>query len=309
MPSRNGSNREYNSSTVERIFIMKKILISIFFLTLIFLSYSFSDEQTDKEEIRKTLKFSGNGETRRILVDNINGSIKVVGYDGSDVELVAHKTIRAESSDKVLEAKEKVTLEITEESDRVLVYVDAPWRQKDGCVHNRGWDYYGYDVDYDFEFRVPSKTDVILKTINNGDIFVKNIQGHFEVNNINGAIEMQDIAGSGTVSTINGGVTVSFTQNPSASSSFKTINGKVDVQFQKNLSANLTLKTMNGEVYTDFPVKDLPPSTPLLEKHGHKNILRSSDSFTVQVAGGGPELSFNTLNGNIYILTNEGESK
>ena len=283
---------------------MKIIFTGIIILFVSLFSHSYS-EQTEEEEIRKTLPVTGNAEARRLLVDNINGSISITGYSGSEIEVIAHKTIRAESSDKFQEAKEKVTLEMSSEGDRVIVYVNAPWRDKDGCVNNRGWNYYGYDVDYDFELRVPEKMNIILKTINNGDITVKNIQGHFDVSNINGAVEMNNIAGDGSASTINGNVTITFTQNPGAVSSFKTINGKVDVQFRKNLSADLTMSTMNGEVYTDFDVKDVPRLHPIHKSNGRKNVFKSGDSFTVQTGGGGPELSFATLNGNIYIVSSE----
>ncbi len=284
---------------------MKRIAALLAIATLVLLARAAGDDLTEKETIRKTLKFGATGESRRVLVDNINGSIRVTGYDGRDVELVAYRTIRAESSDKLQEAKEKVTLDTTEESDRILVYVDAPWRCADGSFNYRGWDYYGYDVRYDFELKVPARTDLILKTINEGDILVSGVAGHFEVRHVNGAIGMKDVAGFGKVSTVNGGVTVSFRENPTGPTSFKTINGEVDVRFPGTLSASLKLKTMNGEVYTDFPVKDLPRNEATEEGHGRRHIYRSGDSFGVQIANGGPELSFNTLNGNIYIRKSE----
>lgn len=263
------------------------------------------EDLTDKETIRKTLRFGEAGVNHRLLVDNINGSINVTGYDGKDVELVAYRTIRAESREKLQEAKENVTLDTTEENDRILLYVDAPWRRSDGCINYRGWDYYGYDVEFDFELKVPTRTDIILKTVNGGDISVKDIRGHFEVRNVNGRIEMVGMAGSGSATAVNGGVKVRFTENPTETSTFKTVNGEVEVGFAKDLSATLRLKTMNGQVYTDFEVKNLPRSAGFEERRGRRKLFRSGDSFEVQVAGGGPELSFNTLNGDIYILKNK----
>jgi DUF4097 and DUF4098 domain-containing protein YvlB len=280
-------------------------MIPLVLSALMLLSTAYGSDLKETEPIRKTVKFADQTAAHRLVVDNINGSIRVTGYTGSDVELVAYRTIRAGEKDKIEEAKQKVTLDITEKADKIVLYVNAPGRCADGGINYRGADYDGYDVEYDFELRVPVKTDVVLKTVNHGDIEVKNVQGQFEVNNVNGGIDMEDIDGSGTAATVNGSVNVRFDHNPAQSSSFRTINGKVTVELRKNLSANLRFTTMNGEVFTDFSVTDLPQSSPVHEKHGRKNIFRSGDSFCVRAGDGGPELSFDTLNGNIYVLERE----
>jgi hypothetical protein len=241
-------------------------------------------------------------------VDNVNGSIDVTGYGGATVELVAYRKIRAESESRLAEAREEVVLDIREESDRILIYVEAPWRRSDGNVNYRGWDYHGYDVLFDFELRVPSRTDFTLKTVNHGDIDVEKMTGTFNVRNVNGDIDMREIAGAGDVSTVNGHVVVAFAKNPGEPVSFKTINGKVDVEFPEPLSASLRLKTMNGEVYADFPVKHVPQKVSVREKRNGRKVYGNGDSFTVEAGAGGPELSFNTLNGDIY-LSLKGESK
>jgi opacity protein-like surface antigen len=284
---------------------VKTTLVSTALLTLCVVSCSLSADVTDRDTVKRSLRFGSAGGTHRILVDNVNGSIDVVGYDGDVVELVAYRRVHAESESRMQAANEEVTLDIREESDRILVYVDAPWRKQDGSVNYRGWDYHGYEVDYDFELRVPVKTDFILKTVNDGDIDVRNMTGAFEVRNVNGDVDMRGVAGSGRVSTVNGDVVVTFTKNPAEESSFKTVNGKVDVEFPEPLSASIRLKTMNGDVYTDFPVKQVPQQVATIEKRNGRKIYRSGDSFVVEAGSGGPELSFNTLNGDIYLSLKE----
>jgi hypothetical protein len=204
-------------------------------------------------------------------------------------------------------AKSEVTLDIKEESDRISVYVDAPWRKQDGSVNYRGWEYYGYEVEYDFELKVPRMLRMVLKTVNDGDIDVEHVTGEFQVLNVNGDIVMKDVAGSGRATTVNGDVTVKFAKNPSEECSFKTVNGTVDVEFPEPVSAALRLKTMNGDVYTDFPVKHVAQEASYKEKHG-KRVYKSGDSFVVEAGSGGPELSFDTLNGDIY-LSLKGDNK
>jgi opacity protein-like surface antigen len=259
-----------------------------------------SADVVDRDTLKRTLKFGDPAAAHRLLIDNINGSINVVGYDGADVQLVAYRKIRAESADRLAEAKREVTLDVREESDRILVYVDGPWRRDDGSVNYRGWDYYGYEIGYDFELKVPGDLMMTLKTVNDGDIGVRDVAGDFELRNVNGDIDMKDVAGSGKATTVNGDVVVSFRKNPSDECSFKTVNGKVDVEFPEAVSAAFRLRTMNGDVYTDFPVKHVPQKASYNEKRG-KRVYKSGDSFVVEAGSGGPELSFDTLNGDIYL--------
>ena len=259
---------------------------------------------SEKEEIRKSFRLSDSNH-RQLLVDNMDGEINVVGYDGDTIELVAHKEIKAESDEKIGEAKKDVTLEIKEEKDKVILYVDAPWRNGDG-MNYRGWHYYGYNVTYDFDLKVPRKTSLYLKTINHGKVLVENVEGNFEVNNVNGGIEMANINGPALVRTVNGPIKVAFTKNPGSECSFKTINGKIEVVLHDGLNADVRLKTFNGKVFTDFDYAALPRENAIVEERkGMRHILRRGDSYSVRIGKGGPEFSFDTLNGSIYVLKHD----
>jgi hypothetical protein len=284
----------------------RSLAIPVVLLWQVLPSSAPAGESVYKQDIRKTLTFSSaTGERKRLVVDNISGSISVVGAAGTGVELVAHETIRGESENRIEVAKQKVHLEISEEPDRILLYVDAPWRCSDGSIHSRGRDYYGYDVEYDFELRVPASTDLSLKTVNHGAVSVKNVDGSFHIENVNGGITMGGISGSGSFSTVNGDIKVEFAKNPDSNSSFQTINGRLDARFAEDLSADLRLKTFNGEVYTDFAVTSLPSASFTENRRERKKVYRNGESFRVRAGRGGPELSFDTLNGDIYIVKNE----
>lgn len=258
-------------------------------------------DEVRRDTIQRTLKFSGPESSRHLVVDNINGEIRVTGYDGNTVELVAYQTIRAESRSRMERALEEVNLDIREDAERIVVYVDGPWRGENGRSRHRGWDHEGYEVVFDFELRVPSRTDFTLKTINDGDITVRDMRGSFSVRNVNGNIDMRGIDGTGSATTVNGNVEVAFDRNPGSPSEFKTVNGEIEAIFPTAPSADLRFKTLNGEVYSDFDVKSLPVKITAREKRGGRKVYGSGGSFLVASGGGGPELSFNTLNGNIYL--------
>jgi hypothetical protein len=256
-------------------------------------------EVEQNETIQKTYALSG-AAPKKVIVDNVNGSIHVTGYAGSEVRLVAHKRLRADSAEAAEQARRDVKLDITQDDNTVRFYVDGPFRCRNGGVHIDHDP--GYEVKYDFELQVPRDTATDLKTINDGQIAIDSVAGDYKVDNINGGIEMTEVSGSGKVYALNGRVKVTFRENPRAKSSFGSLNGEVRVSFQPDLNADVRFKTFNGAVYTDYTVTYLPVPAATSERHNGKFTYKSSDWSAVRVGHGGPELSFDAFNGNIRIL-------
>jgi hypothetical protein len=253
----------------------------------------------DRETIRRAFDV-GTGAGAKLLVDNINGFVHVTGTTGGQVQVTVEKHIRAESAEALEAAKRDVKLDMSQQGKSVRLYVDGPFRSKDG-VNYRGDRYYGYRVVFDYEIQVPADAELVLKTISNGDIVVKRTTGPFEVHGLNGAIDMQEIGGSGSARTLNGPLKVSFNRNPSKASDFQTLNGQVDVYFQPGLDADLHFRTLNGGVYSDFELTSLPGKAGADNPDG-KFVYRSDRRSMGGRAGrGGPELSFHTLNGKILL--------
>ncbi len=284
---------------------MKKfffLIIDFLILSLIGLTFSQADNlrMEKKEEIKKSLRFQDTSQHKDLQVDNIWGSIEVTGYEGDTVELVAHKNIKARSEGRIQSAEQEVKLDITEEKNIIDIYVDGPFREQNKDRERR-YDL-GYEVHYDFEIKVPRKTNIFIKTVTDGDIKVTGVDGEFEVRNVNGKIRMDDVAGSGIAHTVNGEVQVSFARNPKSDCSFKTINGDVEVAFIKDLSADFRLKSDFGDAYSDFPVSYLPTrSSATTERKNGKYIYKSNRFIDVRIGSGGPEIKMDTLNGDILI--------
>ena len=261
----------------------------------------------EKDTIRRTLQFSGST-NRMIELDNVSGAIHVAGSNGGSVEMVANRTIRAESQDRVRDAQREVQLDVTDNAETVRIYVNGPFRcncpnGSDGWrSFGARWSGPGYRVDIDFDLTVPPGTKLRLRTVNSGDITVENTSGDFEVENVNGKIIMTDIRGSGRAETVNGRVTVSFAENPRSDSSFKSTNGAIEVSFQPNLSANLQMKTFNGGLFTDFDVTSLPSPTGSAERVNGRFVYRSNRFSGFRVGNGGPEIKFDGFNGDVRVL-------
>jgi hypothetical protein len=253
----------------------------------------------DKETVRRTFDLAGGSNPKKLLVDNVSGFVHVTGYGGSQVQVVAEKQVLADSNEAMAEGKRDVKLDMSQQGNFARLYVDGPFRSGNG-VNYRGDDYYGYRVIVDFEVQVPYDTEVVLKTINHGDIVVKKVTGDYEINGLNGGIEMEDISGSGSIHTLNGKVKATYSKNPAKPTSFKTLNGSLDIWFQPGLNADLSFDRLNGEIFSDFDVTSRPVQVAGTTSGG-KFIYRGGRNMSARAGSGGPELTFNTLNGTIRL--------
>ncbi len=256
-------------------------------------------EIVENNTAQKTFTYSS-GSGRKLIVDNVHGSIDVVAYAGNDVQITVNERWTADSPEKMQEARRDVKLGLGQQGNTVRLYVDGPFRCRDGCVHEHGRT--GYRVAFDFQVKVPNDAVLDLRTVNGGHIKAENSNAGFTVHNVNGGVELLEMAGSGDATTVNGGVKVTFRENPKLACSFKSVNGELAVSFRPDLSADFRCKTFNGGIYTDFDVNALPTVAPVAERHGTKYVYRSDRTSGLRIGAGGPTHHFDTLNGSIRII-------
>ena len=256
-------------------------------------------DQEAKETIRQTLPAAA-----RLEVDNVQGYIHVSGYNGSEIQMAAEKTIEAESAERLEAAKQEVKLDVSRSGDAVILFVDGPFRChcEDNRWGTRDHGHRGYHVTFDFEIKVPTATFLRLGTVNHGDIHVENTTGDFDISNVNRGIEMTEVAGSGHVHTVNGPIKVLFAKNPAGACSFGTVNGGIETEFRGNLNADVRVKTFNGQAFTDYEVTALPRMVSAGERRDGKFVYHSDDFNGMRIGSGGPELKYDTLNGSIRII-------
>ena len=263
--------------------------------------YAVNDEST----ITRTLSFAGGG-SRMLDVRNINGSLHVEGTNDQTVQMTVRKSVHAETDADKADAERDVRLDFVENAPRIEAVVRDRTNHVCGEQWNdRGdrWEHVHYDVSFDFTIRVPRDAKLRLCTINGGELIVNGTHGDFDVDNVNGRIEMSQVSGSGHAHTVNGPVKVTFTANPKDASSFKTVNGNVDISFLDGLSADFSMKTFNGGLFTDFDVQPLPNTVSATGERKDGKFVYHANQFTrVRVGNGGPEISFETLNGNVRAI-------
>lgn len=241
---------------------------------------------------------------KTIDVDNIDGAIQVIGDNGDTIRVEGEKIIHAEDQQALDRAKRDVKLDVNEKDSTAQLYVNGRFRGNHGGddhgfhIH---FDDHEYEVTYNFTIHAPHETGLRLRTVN-GEIKTDDTRGKFDIHGVNGSVTMTGVAGYGTLQTVNGRTAVSFRESPRQASEFNTVNGAIEASFPPNLAADLHLKTLNGQAFTDFETTIALPSTAQAYKDGGgRFVYRGNHASYVRVGVGGPQLSFETVNGSIQI--------
>jgi len=244
-----------------------------------------------KEQL--VIPLSEPGKPYKVTVHVLNGSIKVVGYEGKDivVDVFGDSSHRhredGESSGGMRRIGGGSGLEVSAQENDNTVTVNGGVSKLSGI-----------------SLKVPSNlTALKLNTVNDGNITVSNVSGEMEINNVNGSITVRDVSGSVVANTVNGPIVVTFKSiDAKAPMAFSTLNGNVDVTFPADFKSNLKLKTDRGGVFTDYEIA-VDKSQPQVKKTEENHMYKLNvDSWIYgKVNGGGPEMMMKTMTGNIYI--------
>jgi putative adhesin len=245
-----------------------------------------------------TVPFSDPSRPGTVKVNLISGSITVKGYAGKEVVVdvksreeapgnVGAQSPRPEAAGLKRIPNSSTALTVEEDSNVISVAV-SPFRPAN------------------ITLQVPSRTTLKLRTINQGQIQVEQVQGEIEVNNINGGVNLTQVSGSVVAHALNGIVKVVMVGvEANKPMSFSSLNGDIDVTFPADIKANVSMKSDNGEIYSDFDIKiDSNAAKPGTEEErgkGGKYKIKIDRTTRGTINGGGPEIQFKTFNGNIYI--------
>ncbi|NQZ45708.1 MAG: DUF4097 family beta strand repeat protein [Flavobacteriaceae bacterium] len=161
----------------------------------------------------------------------------------------------------------------------------------------------GTNKKMDFFITVPKNFSLKLNAVNNGNIFVNGVNGDLEISNTNGAITLENVSGSVIADALNRDVVVTFSKvDRNAPMAFTSLNGDLDITFPADFAANIKARTENGDIFTDFEM-DQRTSAQVDQNRDSKGVYKVKVNKWVlgEINGGGPEILFKTLNGNILI--------
>ncbi|MEQ1586930.1 MAG: hypothetical protein ABL895_13670 [Cyclobacteriaceae bacterium] len=287
------------------------LLITVFIQHLV-VAQSFTDKTT------KELSFEKKGTDNALIIANINGHVTVTGYDGDKILLEVTRTINAKTSERLEKGKAQIRLGIIDRADTIILYTEGlcsrfgKTSKKNGdWTHRNGWGYNWSErdnddckelCDYSFDYvvKVPRSINLLVSTVNEGDVKIENLSGSIVANNVNGSIALSGISREATANTINGDVDITYIKNPQKPCRFYTLNGNINAWFQKGLAADLSFESFNGELFTNV---DHLESLPVVveKKETQKGIKYKVNGNRFKIGDGGVVLDFETFNGNVYL--------
>ncbi len=282
-----------NKQLIEAVRGLQRTVLASAAMALLFATYTpTAKAQTASDGDHLTIHLSDPSRPPHVKASLVNGGITVKAYDGKDVVIEAHTRDR-EPVQPAPTGMHRLSVTATglsaeEENNDVRIDTDSFMRPVDLVI------------------TVPTHSSLSLHTVNDGNISVTGVEGDLDVEAINGSVTLDHVSGSVVAHTVNGRVSATLdrvnTQKPMA---FSTLNGEIDATFPPDLKANLNLHSMRGDIFSDFDVQlGRAAGQPIVEDSGTssgKYRVRADGNVHATINGGGQDIQFSTLNGNIYI--------
>ncbi|HTV58435.1 MAG TPA: DUF4097 family beta strand repeat-containing protein [Verrucomicrobiae bacterium] len=206
------------------------------------------------------------------LLENVNGSVQVEGWDRNEVEVSAVK-----SSDTDPGELGQVKIEVDSVPGKVAVRTRYPNGQ-------------GADVAVEYRVHVPYK--VLLGSVEtvNGSVLVRGVEGSGDLKSVNGNVEVLNSSGRFNAKTTNGDLHLELRQLLDGSPmDIETVNGSVVLGLPSNGHANVKVLSMNGDLTSDLPLTSTGGNL-------------AAHNFRAQLGTGGGNISVRTVNGGIHLL-------
>jgi len=222
-----------------------------------------------------------------LTFENPKGSIKVTGYEG--YVLLATGTLRFSDTEKpVVDGMRRIEQRVPD--------ISAEVKGNSITLLSRTTD-----KTVDFDIKVPRNFSLKLKSLDNGNVEIVNINGEIEVGNNNGDISLGNIAGSAVLSSIYGKISAVFREvKPDSPMMFTSFEGDITVTLPESVNARLKLKSENGEILSDFDIKPLNRKS-IVNKVENTMVYSLEDWIIGSINAGGPEYIIKSYNGNIIL--------
>jgi hypothetical protein len=214
----------------------------------------------------------------RVSLENINGGIRIRGYDGATVNVTAHKKAGKQ------EYLDELKVVIDASDDYVRIETRHPDRK--GSWFSWGSDSSG-SVAYELE--VPADTELDAIETVNGDVDIEAVAGAVKASTVNGTLNVSDLAADVSLETVNGSVKARFERLGSGQRvNAEAVNGAITLVLPEDASARIEAETVNGGIdCDDFGLK------------AEKGFV--GRDLSGEIGAGEARISLDTVNGSIRI--------
>jgi len=207
------------------------------------------------------------------VLENVNGSVRVEGWEREEVEVRAVKSSLRDARDL-----DRVHIQVVSRAGAVTVRTLYPQGE-------------GVEVAVEYVVHVPYR--VLLGNVEtiNGSVLVSGVEGEGDLRSVNGNVEVLDSSGRFSARTTNGDLRLElrrlFDGGPM---DVETVNGSVFLGLPSNARADLSVLNMNGNFVSELPVVSTTGSL-------------TSPVFHARLGpGGGGQILLRTVNGGIRLI-------
>jgi DUF4097 and DUF4098 domain-containing protein YvlB len=201
-----------------------------------------SAQEKVQEEFHQTYPLSPQG---RVQLENINGSVRITGWDGSQMKVDAVKW--AYTRERLNEAQ----IVVEASPDNISISTKYPERDQNFTDDRQGRLNNPATVEY--VISVPRSARIDSVELINGDLQLEGLTNDVHASSINGMVTARGLTAEAKLSTINGNLDATFNQlDASKSINLASVNGGVTITLPSDASANLRASNVHGGIKNDF---------------------------------------------------------
>lgn len=244
---------------------------------------------------------------QEIEIRNIVGNVRAEYTSGDQVEVVGRR-----SGDNA----DRIEIEVVERRGGVIICALYPLRGEarvrpdrdnddDECGRADG-EHGEIDTDdarVDFTVRVPTGVKFAARVIS-GDVHATSLRGPVDVATVSGDVQVST-TGTARAASVSGNVTATFGQTDGEEMSFATVSGDVVLRLAGGVGAQVSAHTLSGDIESDFDLRMRPMTGDDEDEDDDHGGFRVNVQIGRQATGtigrGGPELSVNTVSGDIRL--------
>ena len=230
---------------------------------------------------------------KKIEISNLTGEIKIIGHNGTDLEVYVDHLEEVPARAKGLKPlsgggvdNSGIGLNVTETGNVISVM---------GTTKQSG--------DAAYTFKVPNSIAVEIdytSPFTADNVIVEDFDGEFEMGGLNDGCILKNVTGPVFLDLINGDIEIIFTSvNQASPMSIKTINGDIDLSIPTSTKANFELYSLHGDIYTDLDIKMEKKNSD--EKNHNLHYIGGMNDIEGTINGGGVKMKISTINGNLFL--------
>jgi hypothetical protein len=210
----------------QRIFAMiRKGMVGI--------AIAFSLQMASADDFQKSYPIAAGGQ---VWITNFNGDIRVTGFEGESIEIVASK-----------KGPDSHLIKIEDRSVFNWVNLSAKYLARG---HGEA------KVDYDVRVPESRRYNFFIKSFFSGNLEISSVIGRLRAESGRGSIKLSDVRGKIWGSSVSGNIDVNIGGVPERSEMrFDSISGNIIVRAPSNFDAWIDMSSPSGSLRSDFPIE------------------------------------------------------